>query len=101
MCTLHPAKHSYISERCRCIAGPPDGHLPDSADQDSAATAREAHVRFGESAQGIPEAPPRVVTSGRRRVNNARQRRKRTKLKRIEENRNKVVIAKFLGKERD
>ena len=43
------------------LAGPPDGHLPDAADQDSAATAREAHVRFGESAQGIPEAPPRVV----------------------------------------
>ena len=67
MCTLHPAKHSYISERCHCIAGPPDGHLPDSADQDSAATAREAHVRFGESAQGIPEAPPRVVPLRRER----------------------------------
>ena len=49
------------------VAGPPDGHLPDSADQDSAATAREAHVRFGESAQGIPEAPPRVVPLRRER----------------------------------
>ena len=58
------------------FAGPPDGHLPDPADQDSAATAREAHVRFGESAQGIPEAPPRVVAE-QTEVNKNRERKRR------------------------
>ena len=60
ICILHTAK--YSNSLITAIAGPPDGHLPDPADQDSAATAREAHVRFGESAQGIPEAPARVVS---------------------------------------
>lgn len=58
--SIHTAK--YSNSLITAIAGPPDGHLPDPADQDSAATAREAHVRFGESAQGIPEAPARVVS---------------------------------------
>ena len=60
--SIHTAKYSNSDSLITAIAGPPDGHLPDPADQDSAATAREAHVRFGESAQGIPEAPARVVS---------------------------------------
>ena len=67
---VSPCKHNakYSNTLITAVAGPPDGHLPDPADQDSAATAREAHVRFGESAQGIPEAPARVVSWRRART---------------------------------
>jgi hypothetical protein len=41
--------------------GPSDGHLPDPADQDSAAVEWEANICISEPAKGVPETTARVV----------------------------------------